>query len=75
MFIIDIDELANDFENYIDILEKNNDQEIIIVNGNKRIARMTAYNKPRLGCGKDILETKEFKLKEGFEDINESFGY
>ena len=71
-------DFKTNFSKYLEMVEKGEEQEIIVCRYNKKIATLRPYlndQKPRVGCGKGIIKEQVFSLKEGFEDISLLFGY
>lgn len=74
---VNIYELKTNLSKYIEMLEKGEEDEIVICRYDKKVAKISLYEsgKPRLGFGKGIIKEADFDLKKGFEDIPELFGY
>ena len=75
---VNIYELKTNLSKFIDLLEKGEEDEIIVCRYDKQIAKLTLikdHTKPIFGCGKSIPGINNFELKKGFEDIPELFGY
>ena len=75
---VKIYDCKTNFSKYIDMLQKGEENEIVIYRYGQKVAVLTAYKekKPRVGCGIGIMsEVKIDDIKKGFEDIPELFGY
>ena len=80
MVKISISEFKNNLTEYVDILESNLEDEIIVCRYSKPVFRVSslpncATNKGRCGCGSGIVGDLEFSLKDGFDCISKEFGY
>ena len=75
---VNVYELKTNLSKYLQMLEKGEEDEIVICRYDKKVAIISLCKeekKKRVGCGVGILPKKEFELKKGFEDIPELFGY
>ena len=76
---VNIYEAKTNLSKYVELLEKGQEEEIIITRYDKKVARITLYaekkNVKRIGAGKDILGNKEFVLKSDEDDFAALFGY
>lgn len=77
MCTVNIYELKTNLSKYIEMLEKGEEDEIVICRYDKKVAKISLIKeqKPRCGCGKGIVPDFDFDLKKGFEDLPELFGY
>lgn len=79
MCSVNIYELKTNLSKFIELLESGKEEEIVVCRYDKKIAKLVLFKdeelKPRVGCGKGLIEEKEFELKKGFEDIPQLFGY
>ena len=75
---VNIYELKTNLSKYLQMLEKGEEDEIVICRYDKKIAKISLCGekkKKRIGFGDGIVPKKDFELKKGFEDIPELFGY
>ena len=77
---VNVYELKTNLSKYIDLLETGEEKEIIICRYDKQVVKMIPLSKEELektrcGCGIGIVEDRDFDLKNGFDDILDSFGY
>ena len=80
MVKISISEFKKNITEYVEILESNLEDEIIVCRYSKPVFRISSLpnctaNKGRCGCGSGIVEDLEFSLKDGFDCISKEFGY
>ena len=80
MVKISINKFKKNLTKYVDALESNLEDEIIVCHRGKPVFRISsllnrATNKSRCGCGSGIVEDLEFSLKDGFDCISKEFGY
>lgn len=76
---VNIYEAKTNLSKYIELLEKGQEEEIIVTRYDKKVARIVLYNEKkdvkRIGAGKDILGDKDFILKSDEDDFATLFGY
>lgn len=77
---VNVYELKTNISKFLEILEKGEEDEIIVCRYGKKVAKLTVYKekkyKPLFGCGKGILPPCDIEnTKDGFEDIPSLFGY
>ena len=75
---VNIYELKTHLSKYIELLEKGEEEDIIICRFDKPVAKISLYREKKkkiCGCAKEKFGGVDFELKEGFEDIPELFGY
>ena len=76
MKIIDVNEFEKNLEKYVDLLDSGEEDEIVFYRDDNKFSLTPVVNEdlPRVGAGKEKIGNINFKVKEGFEDISESFG-
>lgn len=75
---VNIYELKTNLSKYIDLLEKGNEEDIVICRYDKPIAKIVLIQEKKkklCGCAEEKWGNVDFELKKGFEDIPELFGY
>ena len=80
MCTVNIYELKTNLSKFIEMLEKGEEDEIVVCRYDKKVAKITLYEMedvlPLFGCAKGKLpEFDTTDIKKGFEDIPELFGY
>ena len=76
---VNIYEAKTNLSKYVEMLEKNEEEEIIITRYDKKVAVLKLYKeespKKRLGVALGVLEKKDFVLKDPNDEMDELFGY
>ena len=77
---VNIYELKTNLSKFVELLEKGEEDEIVVCRYGKKVAKLSVYKEkeyvPLWGCGKGILPPCDIEnTKDGFEDIPALFGY